>query len=116
MLKLFKKRLNDPTEQQLKKLHIKQVTKRNLFNMIKRIHKENMRKRGSDYCADAMYGLMEDYCVISNHDRYLLVFWDRVEKCLNKYKRGKISSPVDMPVKKLCIISKMFINDQISEC
>jgi len=116
MIKKFRQILANPTSAQLKRSHIKQIRRDYLYKKLQRIEQSNMKRYHTSLQMSAVFDWMKDTCFISDeHNKFLLVFWNRVEKVFKKYKMNAIHSHADMPP-KLSAMYKLIASAEFSEC
>ena len=103
-------------EKEWKKLNLKILKKKYIFNLLDKIHKSNMKRQGHNYCPDAVWRDMQERCILFSNKTQILVLKDRYDKMIKVYKTGKVHWPGSYKVKEFNPIMAMFLRDQIPEC
>ncbi len=75
-----------------------------------------MKKRGHDYCPDAVWRDMQERCIIFSNNKEALISEKRFNKMIKTYKTKSIDGPGDFKIKEFNPIWAMFMRNQISEC
>ena len=104
------------TKEEAEKLNLKIMHHRTIFRILKKIHKENMKRKGYDYCPDAVYRDMTNRCIIFSNNTNDLIAKDNFDKMIKIYKVGKVNWPGDFKIKEFNPIMAMFMRNQVSEC
>ncbi len=104
------------TEKEAKELNIKIWTINFIFKTLEKIHKDNMKRQGHDYCPDAVWRDMQERCILFSNNKKVLVTKDDYDKMIKIYKTGKVNWPGDYGVEKFNPIKAMFLRGQVSEC
>ena len=104
------------TGKEFKKLNLRIWTKNYIFKILRKIHKDNMKRKGHGYCPNAVWRDMQERCILFSNDTKVLVAKDNFDKMIKTYKAGKVSWPGDFKVKEFNPIMAMFLRDQVSEC
>ena len=64
------------TKKEAEKLNLKIWTKNFIHKTLGKIHKNNMKKNGHDYCPDAVWRDMQERCILfSNGTKVLVLFF-----------------------------------------
>ena len=104
------------TAKEFKKLNLRIWTINYIFKTLGKIHKDNMKRQGHDYCPDAVWRDMQERCILFSNDTKVLVAKDNFDKMIKIYKTGKVHGPYSYKVKEFNPLATMFLRDQVSEC
>lgn len=100
----------------VKKYHIVKKKKSEIWKLLDRIEKSNMKKFQTSYVSGAVYKDMLNRCIICSSKIEDLIFKKRFDKMIKKYRVGKVFSPFDFKVETFNPLAHIFVKGQISEC
>lgn len=104
------------TKKEAEKLNLRIWTINFIIRTLRKIHKDNMKRQGHDYCPDAVWRDMQERCILFSNDKKVLVAKNRYDKMIKIYKKGRVNWPGDWKIDEFNSLGAMFMRNQISEC
>ncbi len=105
------------TKEQVEKQKLEVLTIRSVLNLLKKIHKDMMKKHGHNYCPNAVWRDMQEKCIIFSNDTKILVFKKRFDKMIKIYEGNRNCDYMAFyHIKDFNPLIAMFVRNQVSEC
>ena len=105
------------TKEEAKKLNIKVLKRKSIWNLIEKIHKKMLSTHGHNYNPSCLWEELEKRCFLHSNATEVLVAMDRYNEMMEIFKTDENCDGMSFyHIKEFNVLGLMFLRDQVSEC